>query len=59
MMTEALRDAELALYDIDPVRLEQSKPFFLPFRRHHWKQEQLRTYCGVRRERKPQDALFG
>jgi hypothetical protein len=33
MMTEALRDAELALYDIDPVRSSSQKPFFLPFRR--------------------------
>jgi alpha-galactosidase len=60
MMTEALRDAELALYDIDPVRLEQSKTILLAIQKGIiGSRNSIRTYCGVEKRREAlKDALF-
>ncbi|MGE4454748.1 MAG: alpha-glucosidase/alpha-galactosidase [Sphaerochaeta sp.] len=60
MMTPSLQDAELALYDIDRVRLEQSKNILeaikrgIPNSRNH-----ITTYCGeASRKDALRDALF-
>ena len=57
MCTPALREAEMALYDIDPVRLEESKIILSAINQSiNESRATIKTYCG---EEARKDALRG
>lgn len=56
MCTEALKDAVFALYDIDPVRLEQSRGILEGLRPALGSAAEILSYCG---EAERKDALRG
>lgn len=57
MMTESLRDAEMALYDIDPVRLEESYLIVDALNRNiNQGRAKITAYCGPENRK---DALRG
>ena len=52
MCTPSLRDAEIALYDIDPVRLEESRLILSAINKNTNEQRAtIRTYLGVEQHR--------
>ncbi len=56
MCSEALRDSEFALYDIDPVRLEESRTILEAMRRSKGGYGRITTFCGVEKRK---EALRG
>lgn len=60
MCTPALRDAEIALYDIDPVRLEESMLILSAINKNTNEQRAtIRTYLGVEQRKEAlRDATF-
>lgn len=53
MLTESLRDSEIALYDIDPVRLEESYIMVCALNRNiNEKRAKIKKYCGVENRKK-------
>ena len=56
MCSEALRDSEFALYDIDPIRLEESRTILEAMRRNKGGFGRITTYCGAEQRK---DALRG
>ena len=53
MSTEALRQCEIALYDIDPVRLEESQKMLDAINRNCQANATIRSYLGVENEDSP------
>ena len=54
MMTPALEESEIALYDIDPVRLDESAAMLEAINRNNGSKAQIRKYLGTENRR---DAL--
>ena len=56
MSTEALRRCEIALYDIDPQRLEESRMMLENINRNNGSKAKIEAYLGVENRK---DALRG
>jgi len=53
MLTESLCDSEIALYDIDPVRLDEAYVMLSNFNRYvNNKRARIKKYCGVENRKK-------
>lgn len=53
MLTESLCESEIALYDIDPVRLEEAYVMLSNFNRYvNNKRARIKKYCGVENRKK-------
>ena len=56
MSSPVLSDAEISLYDIDPVRLKESELMLTAIRNNLGSNARIQSYCGVENRRK---ALHG
>jgi len=56
MMTPALQDSVIALYDIDPVRLDDSYRMLMAIKKNVGSEAKIEKYCGVENRK---DALRG
>ena len=53
MLTESLWDSEIALYDIDPVRLDEAYIMVCALNRNiNHKRARIKKYCGVENRKK-------
>ncbi|MBQ9080096.1 MAG: alpha-glucosidase/alpha-galactosidase [Clostridia bacterium] len=53
MLTESLCESEIALYDIDPVRLDEAYVMLSAFNKHiNKKRATIKKYCGVENRKK-------
>ena len=56
MMTPSLQDSVIALYDIDPVRLDDSYRMLMAIKKNVGSDAKIEKYCGVENRK---DALRG